>query len=267
MMENEAFYRLSVFAGVFLVMALLELLIPKRGLTGAKLKRWITNVSFGGMNSFFIRLMALSSVPLVAMAVAEIGATQNFGLLRVLDIPIWLSVIIALFVLDFAIYLQHWASHKFSFLWRIHRVHHSDIDIDVTTAIRFHPIEIALSMIYKCALVYLLGINSFAVLLFEIILNGCAMFNHSNIALPGWLDRIIRPIFVTPDMQRVHHSVIRNETDSNYGFNLAIWDRMFGTYIDQPKKGHDKMEIGLPDYLHTNKPTKLTWSFLLPFRK
>ncbi len=266
-MENEAVYRLSVFAGVFLVMALLELLIPKRGLTGAKLKRWITNVSFGGINSFFIRLMALSSVPLVAMAVAEIGASQNFGLFRFLDLPIWVSIILALFVLDFAIYLQHWASHKFPMLWRIHRVHHSDIDIDVTTAIRFHPIEIALSMIYKCAIVYLLGINSFAVLLFEIILNGCAMFNHSNIALPGWLDRLIRPVFVTPDMHRVHHSVIRNETDSNYGFNLAIWDRMFGTYIEQPKEGHDKMEIGLPDYLHTNKPTKLAWSFLLPFRK
>ena len=266
-MENEAVYRLGIFAGVFLVMAILELLIPKRGLTGGKLKRWVTNISFGGMNSFFIRLMALSSVPLVAMAVAEIGTAQNFGLFRVLELPVWLSIILSLFVLDFAIYLQHWASHKFSFLWRIHRVHHSDIDIDVTTAIRFHPIEIALSMIYKCALVYLLGIESFAVLLFEIILNGCAMFNHSNIALPKWLDKIIRPIFVTPDMHRVHHSIIRNETDSNYGFNLAIWDRLFGTYIEQPREGHDKMEIGLPDYLHTTKPTKLAWSFLLPFKK
>lgn len=266
-MENEAVYRLGVFAGVFLVMAILELLIPKRGLTGGKLKRWVTNISFGGMNSFFIRLMALSSVPLVAMTVAEIGTAQNFGLFRVLELPFWLSIILSLFVLDFAIYLQHWASHKFSFLWRIHRVHHSDIDIDVTTAIRFHPIEIALSMIYKCALVYLLGIESFAVLLFEIILNGCAMFNHSNIALPKWLDKVIRPIFVTPDMHRVHHSIIRNETDSNYGFNLAIWDRLFGTYIEQPREGHDKMEIGLPDYLHTTKPTKLAWSFLLPFRK
>lgn len=266
-MENEALYRLSVFAGVFLLMAMLELLIPKRGLTGVKLKRWLTNISFGGMNSFFIRLMALSSVPIVAMAVAEVGGAQNFGLLRFLELPIWLSLILSLFILDFAIYIQHWASHKFNILWSVHRVHHSDIDIDVSTAIRFHPIEITLSMIYKCLLVYLLGIESLAVLLFEIILNGCAMFNHSNIALPKKLDAIIRVVFVTPDMHRVHHSIIRNETDSNYGFNLSLWDRLFGTYIEQPKEGHDKMDIGLPDYLGTEQPTKLSWSFLLPFKK
>lgn len=266
-MEHESIYRLSVFAGIFILMAMLELLIPKRGLTAQKLKRWITNISFGGVNSFFIRLMALSTVPLVAMAVAEVSTSQNFGLFHHIGIPTWLAVLLSLIILDLAIYLQHWASHKFPMLWRIHRVHHSDVDIDVTTAIRFHPIEITLSMVYKCVLVYLLGINSLAVLLFEIILNGCALFNHSNVALPQWLDRIIRSIFVTPDMHRVHHSIERNETDSNYGFNLSIWDRIFGTYIAQPEAGHDKMDIGLPDYLNTKQPTEFSWSFLLPFRK
>lgn len=267
MMEHEAVYRFGIFALVFISMAILELLIPKRVLTAKKFSRWVTNISFGGVNGFLVRLMAMSAVPLVAMAVAEVGTAHQIGLLRLLDLPFWAGIILALIVLDFAIYGQHFASHKIPVLWRVHRVHHSDLDIDVTTAIRFHPIEIGLSMLFKCVLVLALGIDSFAVLLFEIILNGCAMFNHSNVALPSWLDRGLRLLIVTPDMHRVHHSIIHQETDSNYGFNLAIWDRLFGTYIEQPERGHLNMEIGLKPYMGQDNPTRFGWSFFLPFRK
>lgn len=266
-MEHEAVYRFGVFALVFIGMAIVELLIPKRALVGKKLSRWATNISFGGVNGFLVRLMSMSAVPLVAMGVAEVGAAHQVGLLRMFELPLWIGVALSVVVLDFAIYAQHVASHKIPLLWRVHRVHHSDVDIDVTTAIRFHPIEIGLSMLFKCVLVLALGIDGFAVLLFEIILNGCAMFNHSNVALPGWLDRVMRLIIVTPDMHRVHHSVINRETDSNYGFNLAIWDRIFGTYIAQPERGHLEMEIGLKQYRGQENPTRFGWSFLLPFRK
>lgn len=264
-MEHEAIYRLAVFSTIFLVMAGLELLIPKRHLSSSKFKRWITNISFGGLNAFVVRLMLVSAVPLVAISAALLGEELGFGLLRLVEWPGFVEILASLFILDLAIYLQHLASHKVPLLWRVHRVHHADRDIDVTTAVRFHPIEIGLSMLYKTALVLLLGVDALAVLLFEMILNGCAMFNHSNIALPAWLDRIVRQILVTPDMHRVHHSVIRGETDSNYGFNLSIWDRLFGTYIDQPSKGHKGMVIGLPPYEASPGPTKFSWSLALPF--
>lgn len=264
-METEALIRLGLFFGIFLAMASLELVMPKRGLRTAKAKRWVTNLTIGGVNVFLIRLMAVSAVPLVAIGVATLGESWNFGLLRLVAFPYWLELVAALLVLDLAIYLQHWASHKVPILWRVHRVHHADRDIDVTTAVRFHPIEIGLSMLYKSALVLVLGIDALAVLLFEIILNGCAMFNHSNIALPGWMDRVVRLFIVTPDMHRVHHSIERRETDSNYGFNLAVWDRLFGTYTAEPSRGHMDMEIGLPPYHTSEEPTKLGWSVWLPF--
>lgn len=264
-MENEAFYRLVVFAGLLLAMVVLEIIIPKRNLSQSRKTRWVTNFSFGVLNSVLIRLMAVSSVPIVAIAGALVAEHYGFGLFQVVSLPFWLEIVLCLLLLDFAIYVQHWASHRFSFLWQVHRVHHSDLDIDVTTAIRFHPIEIGLSMLYKVVLVFLFGIDALAVLLFEIILNGCALFNHSNIALPSWLDRCLRLVIVTPDMHRVHHSIEREETDSNYGFNLAIWDRFFGTYVAQPKAGHEGMKIGLPQFYKTTLPTKLGWSFLLPF--
>lgn len=270
-MEQEALYRFGVFASVLIFMSVLEVFIPKRVLRRGRLKRWVTNFSFGGINIAVVRIMAISSVPLVAMSVAVVGQAYGFGLLPVLNelivIPYWAWLILSLLILDFAIYVQHWASHKFSILWQIHQVHHSDQDIDVTTAVRFHPIEIGLSMLYKVLLVLLLGIDPFAVLLFEIILNGCAMFNHSNIALPKIVDRLLRLVIVTPDMHRVHHSIERNETDSNYGFNLAIWDRLFGTYIAAPQLGHLDMRIGLPQAQDNENPTQFGWSFLLPFAK
>lgn len=265
-MEWEALYRFAIFAGILLTMGVLEVLIPRRALRAGRKARWVTNIGFGALNSLLIRLLSVSSVPLVAVAAALFAEQQQIGLFHLVELDGWFEILIALLLLDFAIYLQHWASHKFALLWLVHRVHHSDHDIDVTTAVRFHPVEIGLSMLYKVVLVLLFGFDPLAVLLFEVILNGCAMFNHSNIRLPLWFDGVLRLVLVTPDMHRVHHSVIRGETDSNYGFNLAIWDRLFGTYVAQPREGHEGMKIGLPDYYDTEAPRRLFWSLLLPFR-
>lgn len=263
---SEGFIRFGVFAAVFLCMALLELLIPKRELQHSKPSRWITNIAIGGIDSLVVRLMAALTVPLAAIAAAIWAESKGWGVLNWLEWPVWIETVIVIIVLDFAIYVQHFASHKIPILWQIHRVHHSDVDFDVTTAVRFHPIEIALSMLYKILVIFALGGPAFAVFLFEIILNGCAMFNHSNIDLPKWLDRALRTIIVTPDMHRVHHSVIHKETDSNYGFNLSVWDRLCRTYRPQPEKGHLGMTIGLKAH-QNDKPTGLAWSLIFPFRK
>ncbi len=257
--------RLAAFAGIFVVMALLELLIPKRELGHSKGSRWFTNITIGGVDSLVVRLMALIVIPVSAVAAALWAEAAGWGVLNWLGLPYWLNLLIAVVVLDLAIYGQHVASHKVPMFWLLHRVHHSDVDFDVTTAIRFHPIEIALSMLWKIVVVISIGAPALAVVVFEIILNGCAMFNHSNIDLPKPLDRLLRLLLVTPDFHRVHHSVIHRETNSNYGFNLSIWDRMFGTYTPQPEKGHRGMTIGLTPY-QSERPTGLVWSILLPFQ-
>ena len=268
---SEPVFRFSIFAGVLIAMAALEFLIPKRDLTAPKSRRWLTNFAIVGIDSAVVRLMAAlpsilgaAAVPLAAVAAAIVAEELGWGLFNWLDVPFWLAVVISLLVLDFAIWLQHLASHKVPILWRLHQIHHADVDIDVSTAIRFHPVEIVLSMLYKIVWVLLLGAPAVAVLLFEVILNGCAMFNHANINLPKPADRALRAFIVTPDMHRVHHSIIRREHDSNYGFNLSIWDRLFGTYTDQPEGGHDGMTIGLKSY-QSAEPTRLSWSLLLPF--
>jgi len=179
-------------------------------------------------------------------------------------LPFYVEVILAIVILDLAIYFQHVMSHKLPFLWRFHKVHHADRDIDVTTGIRFHPIEAALSMIYKCGIILLLGPATLAVLVFEILLNASPMFNHANVSLPKSVDRLLRLIIVSPDMHRVHHSEIPQETNSNYGFFLSIWDRIFRSYIPQPQKGHQGMAIGLSEY-QTEKPASLLWSIKIPF--
>lgn len=263
---SEATLRFSIFAAVFVIMAALELAIPKRELGHSKAHRWFTNIVIGGLDSLIVRLMATLIIPLAAVAAAMWAAAQGWGLLNWLAWPIWLEILVAIVVLDLAIYGQHVASHKIPILWRLHRVHHSDVDIDVTTAIRFHPIEIALSMLWKIVVVLALGAPPEAVVVFEVILNGCAMFNHSNVALPAGLDRVLRTLIVTPDMHRVHHSIDRREHDSNYGFNLSIWDRMFATYVAQPRQGHRGMTIGLSAF-QSKAPTGLGWSLLLPFRE
>lgn len=262
--SGEGALRLMAFAGIFAVMAVLELAAPKRGLAYTKSQRWFTNIAIAGIDSIIVRLMALFFIPLAAVAAAMWADTMRLGVLNWLTWPSWLELIIALILLDLAIYGQHVASHKIPLLWQVHKVHHADVDIDVTTAIRFHPIEIAISMLWKILVVLALGPTAATVVIFEVILNGCAMFNHANIALPLRLDKFIRTLVVTPDFHRVHHSVIGRETNSNYGFSLSIWDRLFNTYLAQPAKGHENMTVGLPEY-QTPKPTWLAWSLSVPF--
>jgi sterol desaturase/sphingolipid hydroxylase (fatty acid hydroxylase superfamily) len=263
--QNDGLIRLAIFAGVFLVMALIELGSPKRALKVSKRQRWLTNLGIGGVDALLLRLMTMLAVPVAAIAAAFYAEANHIGLLNLVAWPEWTKVVITLLVLDLAIWAQHLASHKVPLFWRLHRVHHADRDIDVTTAIRFHPIEIALSMLWKIVVVIPLGAPPLAVFLFEVILNACAMFNHANIALPSWLDRALRSVIVTPDMHRVHHSVLRREHDTNYGFNLSLWDRLFRTYCAEPEAGQQGMTIGLTPY-QTEKPTRFGWSLALPFR-
>jgi len=264
--QGDDLLRFAVFAGVFLVMAAVEFFWPKRKLIASKGRRWLTNIGISVTAGVLIRLMATAIVPIAAVAVAFYAEDHQIGLLNHAPWPTWLKVAASLVLLDLAIWAQHLASHKIPVLWRLHKVHHADRDIDVTTAVRFHPIEIGLSMLWKIVVVLVLGAPPLAVFLFEVILNACAMFNHANVALPGWADAILRLVVVTPDMHRVHHSVRRREHDSNYGFNLSLWDRLFRTYTAQPEGGHQGMTIGLNTY-QNEEPSKLGWSLVLPFRR
>jgi sterol desaturase/sphingolipid hydroxylase (fatty acid hydroxylase superfamily) len=264
--EGNGLIRLGAFVGVFLVMAAIELAWPKRRLIASKGHRWLTNLGISVTAAVLLRLMAAFAVPVAAIAAAFYARENGIGLLNAVGWPTWVKTVLALVVLDLAIWAQHLASHKIPILWRLHRVHHADRDIDVTTAVRFHPVEIALSMLWKIVVVLPLGASPLAVFLFEVILNGCAMFNHANIALPWWIDRPLRMLIVTPDMHRVHHSVLRREHDSNYGFNLSLWDRLFRTYTAQPEGGHLGMTIGLTPY-QSEDPTRFGWSLWLPFRR
>jgi sterol desaturase/sphingolipid hydroxylase (fatty acid hydroxylase superfamily) len=262
-MANEVVIRLSVFLGLFVVFAVVEALIPRRERRQPRAGRWFTNWALVVIDSLALRLVAIA-VPLLAVGAAFDAQRRGWGIFNALDWPFWIEIAITVLILDVAIWAQHLISHKVPVLWRLHRVHHADVDIDVTTAIRFHPVEIALSMLLKIGLVYLFGAAALSVILFEIILNGMAMFNHANIKLPLGVDAMLRKVVVTPDMHRVHHSVHRDEHDSNYGFNLSIWDRMFGTYVPQPRDGHDGMDIGLA--WQDDRPSRLGWSLLLPLR-
>ncbi|MGC1181261.1 MAG: sterol desaturase family protein [Methyloceanibacter sp.] len=264
--QSDGLSRFAVFLGVFLVMASVELIRPKRRLTVSKARRWLTNLGIAGIDALVLRLMTMLAVPVAAVAAAFFARERGLGLLNQVAWPDWIKLGIALLVLDLAIWAQHLVSHKVPLFWRIHQVHHADRDIDVTTAVRFHPIEIALSMLWKIVVVVPLGASPFAVFLFEVILNACAMFNHANIALPSWLDRSLRLFIVTPDMHRVHHSVLRSEHDRNYGFNLSLWDRLFRTYLAEPKAGQQGMTIGLNPY-QSEAPTRFGWSLWLPFRR
>lgn len=257
---GEGALRVAVFAGVFAVMALGEWAAPRRDLNYGRSRRWFTNLSIVVLDVLAVRLV----FPLAAVGVAIWADSSGLGLFHVIGVPGWLAGIISFLILDLAIWAQHLAVHKIPVLWRVHRVHHADVDIDLTTALRFHPIEILLSMIWKMAVIVALGAPPLSVFLFEVVLNGMAMFNHANVHLPTGADRILRKLLVTPDMHRVHHSTNIAETDSNYGFNLSIWDRMFRTYVPQPALGHQGMVIGLDDY-QSERPTWLGWSLVLPF--
>lgn len=253
--------RLGVFLGVFVLMALWERRAPMRALVASRPRRWTTNWTISIGDAVMVRLLFGAA----AIGAAADAAAGGWGLFNALAWPAWLEVAIAFVVFDFAIWLQHLVFHKVPVLWRVHRVHHADRDIDVTTGIRFHPIEIALSMAVKIGLVYLLGAPVVAVILFEVVLSGLAMFNHSNIDLGARLDGWLRRMIVTPDMHRVHHSVHRREHDANYGFNLSVWDRLFRTYVAEPEGGHRGMTIGLGRH-QDDRPTRLGWSLAFPFR-
>jgi len=263
-MEHDLLWRLGVFLGLFALFASLEALAPRRARSQPRSARWFTNLSIVVLDTLALRALAIA-LPLLAIGAAVDAGRMGWGLFNTLDWPLWLEVVLAILILDLAIWAQHLVTHKVPILWRFHRVHHADRDFDVTTALRFHPVEILASMMLKIGLVYLLGPAALAVLLFEIILNGTAMFNHSNLRLPLWLDRAVRLVLVTPDMHRVHHSIHRHEHDSNYGFALSVWDRIFRTYRPKPEAGHDLMTVGLE--WQDERPSRLGWALMLPFRK
>ncbi len=256
LLANEPVLRLSAFLGIFALMAVWELLAPRRPLSVSKPGRWANNIGIVVVDTLTLRVL----FPTLAVGVALWAESRGWGLFNLVEAPAWLAIPVAVLALDLLIYGQHVVTHKVPLLWRLHMMHHTDLDLDVTSGARFHPVEIVLSMLIKMAFVLLIGAPAVAVLIFEVLLNATAMFNHSNVRLPLELDRRLRLAVVTPDMHRVHHSVVRGETDSNYGFNLPWWDRIFGTYTDQPAAGHDGMTIGLPDY---RDPRRLTLFKLL----
>ncbi|MFV2005117.1 MAG: sterol desaturase family protein [Gammaproteobacteria bacterium] len=251
-MSNEKFIRMGFFFGTLAVMALWEVLAPRRALTVSKTVRWVNNLGLVFFNSFLVRLV----FPAAAVGMAVFASEQGWGIFNYYQTPFWLAVIASIVVMDFVIYLQHVMVHAIPVLWRLHRVHHADPDFDVTTGARFHSIEIFLSMLIKFATIAVLGPPVVAVVIFEVVLNATAMFNHSNVRMNLTLDKFLRLFVVTPDMHRVHHSVEDDEANSNFGFNLPWWDRLFGTYRDQPRAGHEKMKIGIHTY---NEPKLVSW--------
>lgn len=260
LLTHEPVARLAAFAGVLAAMALWEAAAPIRTRGYSRLARWWTNLAISASGVLLVRL----TLPIAAVGAAEWAARENFGLLNRIDAPPTLALLVSLVVLDLLIYAQHVVFHLIPTLWRLHKVHHADPDFDTTTAIRFHPVEILLSMLIKMAAVVLIGVPAVAVVIFEIVLNAMAMFNHANISLGPKIDPILRLAIVTPDMHRVHHSVYRDEHDTNFGFNLSIWDRIFGTYRAAPRDGQKAMRIGLAAH-PGSAPTRFLWSLALPF--
>lgn len=250
-MNIETIFRLGFFIGAFALIAVLEILAPRRALTVSKSKRWFSNLTIIALNPVSVHLV----FPILPVGMALIAAERNWGLLNNLDLPFWLETAIGVIALDLTVYFQHVLHHAVPLLWRLHMVHHADLDYDLTTGLRFHPVEIIVSMALKLSAVTALGPSALAVLIFEIALNVTAMFNHSNIHIPIGMDRLLRLAVVTPDMHRVHHSVVIKETNSNYGFAFPWWDRIFGTYQDQPIQGHHTMTIGLTQFSDIKQQT------------
>jgi sterol desaturase/sphingolipid hydroxylase (fatty acid hydroxylase superfamily) len=261
-LANEPAIRLGFFLGVFAVIGFWELLAPRRVLTVSKTLRWTSNLGLVVLDTALLRLI----FPLAGVGLAAFCAKNGWGILNHFPVPFWVAVPLAVIALDFVIWLQHVMVHAVPLLWRLHRVHHADLDYDVTTGARFHPLEIVLSMLIKLATIVVLGPPVVAVVIFEVLLNATAMFNHGNIGLPARLDRLLRWVVVTPDMHRVHHSIEDDETNSNFGFNLPWWDRLFGTYRDQPRAGQTGMTIGIRDHGDPREVSCLDGMLLLPFR-
>lgn len=261
MLTHEALIRLTAFAGVFALMALGEAAAPRRARSYARIRRWPNNLSIVVLNTLLVRLL----LPMTAVSLALAGAARGWGLLHVVLLPPAIAVVASLLLLDFAIYLQHVLLHAVPALWRVHRMHHADLDFDVTTGLRFHPLEIVLSMLIKFGVVIAIGASASSVLCFEVLLNATSMFSHGNADIPVRLDRYLRWLVVTPDMHRVHHSIAVDETNRNFGFNLPWWDRLMGTYRAQPAAGHTGMTIGL-DKFREVRELRLDRMLSQPFR-
>jgi len=259
--DNELAIRLTCFFGVFISMGCWELLAPKRKLTFPKSRRWFSNLCITLLNSLVVRIL----FPAAAVGMAFMSEWSGWGIFNILQVPSVPAGLMSLLLLDLTIYFQHVLFHRLKLFWLLHRMHHTDLDIDVTTGARFHTFEIILSMEIKMAIVVVLGAPAWSVLIFEVLLNATSMFNHSNVRMTARTDQFLRMFVVTPDMHRVHHSVIIGETNSNFGFNFPWWDRLFGTYRDQPVKGHEAMIIGLPNY-QDKKYLTLPLMLAVPFR-
>jgi len=261
-MQYEKEIRMGFFFGMLVIIGLWEVIAPRRALTMSKTVRWVNNLGLVFLNSFIVRLI----FPIAAIGVAGLAQENTWGLFNSIDISIGLAAVLFIVIMDLVIYVQHVMVHAIPVLWRLHRVHHADRDYDVTTGARFHTLEIILSMGIKFCTIVLLGPPVFAVIIFEVILNATAMFNHGNIRLPLGIDRVLRLFLVTPDMHRVHHSIEDDETNSNFGFSLPWWDRLFGTYRDQPRAGHEGMRIGIHKFTEPKQVSWISGMLMLPFK-
>ena len=261
LLAYEPAIRLAAFAGVFAVMAAWEWIVPRRKQAIGRTWRWPNNLGVVVVDALFVRIL----FPTAAVGLALIAEAQGFGLFNMVAFPWWIAVVLSMVILDLAIYLQHVLFHAVPALWRLHRMHHADLDIDVTTGLRFHPIEIVLSILIKFAVIAVLGAPAAAVLIFEVLLNATSMFNHSNVRIPAGIDRVLRWFVVTPDMHRIHHSILSRETNSNFGFNLPWWDHLLGTYRAQPEAGHEGMTIGIEQF-RDPRELRLDRMLLQPFR-
>lgn len=259
-LTHEPLIRGGVFALILLALAVWEIFAARRPQHYLRRQRWPSNLLIVVLDTLVVRLI----FPLAAVGVALVAAEQGWGLFNLLTLPPWLAVFASVVLLDLTLYFQHRLFHAVPWLWRLHRMHHADLEFDVTTGLRFHPLEILISMGIKIAVVTALGAPMLAVLIFEVLLNATSMFNHGNVALSVRIDRWLRLLVVTPDMHRVHHSIIRRETDSNFGFNLPWWDRLFGTYRDQPAAGHLGMTIGIEDF-RDSRNLRLDRMLIQPF--
>lgn len=260
-LEHESAVRLGAFASVFVVFALFERVRPRRAATAKTGRRWLGNAAMFAIDVALVRILVPAGVVGVALQVEPAG----LGLLARVDLAPWLEVLIAVIALDLAVWSQHVAFHKVPFFWRFHEVHHADLDLDVSSGIRFHPVEMLFSVVWKGAVVFLLGASPAAVIVFEVVLNGMSLATHANARLGLRLDAALRHVLVTPDMHRIHHSVVREETDSNYGFSLAIWDRLFRTYRAQPAAGQEGMTIGLERHRDPRAAVRLAGMLRMPF--
>ncbi len=261
-LTQEPIIRLSLFLGVFALIDAWEVLAPRRSLTVSKSLRWRNNLALVVLNTGLLRLL----FPMAAVGVAAYCAAHGWGMLNRFHISLWIAVPLSVIVMDLVIWLQHVVFHAVPALWRLHRVHHADLDYDLTTGSRFHPVEIVLSMLVKFAAIAVLGAPVLAVMIFEVLLSAAAMFNHGNIRLPVGLDRMLRWVIITPDMHRVHHSVEIDETNSNFGFNLPWWDRLLGTYREQPRAGQIGMTIGIQGHTDQREVVRLDGMLLMPFK-